>query len=198
MSVRRFLKMGLCCGITLGLMSFTGNLAAVTEGTVAPGGEVKAAAQDDDRLFTDLTETDLFEGWDIDNDNLLAENEYSVAFFDTWDINEDENLDEDEWNTALADYGLDDDPAWAWATWNTDNDAFVEEEEFDLELGDTEYFAVWDVNDDNLLDEREYAKGIYALWIEAEDDGILDDNEYKDIFIRYYDVDAVKLMPERG
>ena len=61
-----------------------------------------------------------------------------------------------------------------------------------------DYFDRWDIGNDNLLDEREFATGIFTLWKEAETDGIFDETEYKAVFVKYYDVDVVKYLPERG
>ncbi|PRY10154.1 hypothetical protein CLV24_11571 [Pontibacter ummariensis] len=226
MNIGKLLKMGLVWGVTIGLVSCANEGAGVVQESEELGVETEetgtfegttpmeeepaydydadettttvALGVNADELYTDLTTTELYEGWDANDDNLLDENEYYGAFYDTWDINDDNMLDENEWNTALSDFGFDDNTAWGWSDWDTNNDNLIDENEFGTGLGTAGLFSDWDMNDDNVLEEREYTEGIFGLWNDADDDGILDENEYNDLYVRYFDMDVVQYNPERG
>jgi Ca2+-binding EF-hand superfamily protein len=206
--VGKLLKIGICYGVTLTLIScgdidtageteVTDDQASIrTEETGTFGGD--SPADISDALYSDFASANYFENLDTNNDNLLDENEYSTSLFNSWDTNNDGILRDNEWSTAVNDFGFDNNNAWAWSSWDANNDNRITEAEFKSGMGNTDMFASWDKNNDNMLDEREYAEGLVVIWTDADDDGVLDENEYKENVNRYFDGSEKQYQPERG
>jgi hypothetical protein len=208
--VGKLLKTGLCYGVTLALIScgtdqttgvqeteVTDEEASLrTEETGTFGGDASTGI--DNALYSDFASNNYFEELDKNNDNLLDKNEYSASFFDTWDNNNDGILTSNEWDTAISDFGFREDSNWQMTAWDSNKDNRISKNEFNSKFGNTDMFATWDKNNDSMLDEKEYSEGIVGLWNNADDDGVLDENEYKDKSNRYFKKSDKRYMPERG
>jgi hypothetical protein len=116
---------------------------------------------DTNRFFTDFNSVGLFDDWDLDNDNLLNEDEFTVSYYETWDLDNDGILEKNEWDTAVADFGV---TGADWDAWDADADGVLEMEEFETGFGTFNYFDDWDLDDDGLLRDREYTDGVFGLW----------------------------------
>ncbi|WP_347159421.1 hypothetical protein [Pontibacter chitinilyticus] len=136
--------------------------------------EVVTDSWDKDKFGTAFAANDAYDGWDINDDNLLDENEYYTGFYDTWDLNDDNKLDENEWNTSVHNFGLADE---TWADWDTNADGILDNNEFKTGFADNNYYSAWDLDHDNFLNEKEYSDGLFSTW-DVNDDNILDTNEY--------------------
>lgn len=68
--------------------------------------------------------------YDLNDDDLLDEDEFSEGLYGTWDADEDVVLAFDEFNAEFAETGIFDD-------WDADDDAYLTEEEFGAGLDDT-------------------------------------------------------------
>ncbi|MBD1395758.1 hypothetical protein H9Q13_01150 [Pontibacter sp. JH31] len=204
-NLKRYFRAGLTLFVLGGLAACGGNdkkdmaedTAAVrTEKTGRFAGT--ASAIDGTRMYTDFAATDYFTGWDANNDNMLNKEEFATSFFSTWDTNGDNTLDKSEWSTAANDFGFKDNPNWDWAAWDNNKDNKLSMNEFNTQLAKAQLFENWDKNNNNLLDQREYADGLHTMWNEADADGTLNEEEYKGKFNKYYDSSQKRMMPERG
>ncbi|MGK7311843.1 MAG: hypothetical protein ACN0LA_06340 [Candidatus Longimicrobiales bacterium M2_2A_002] len=102
----------------------------------------------------------MFNVWDVDDDDVIVESEWETGVdylyeddldpgvFDDWDVNSDSELDLDEVSEGL------DTTQWN-EDWYTDADPVVGYDEF---LDD--YYALWDLDDDGLVDTVEYYDGL--------------------------------------
>lgn len=199
------LKYSMCYGFAFVLISCNGDenrevvddqTSAITEETGRFGGNTPTGIND--ALYSDFSAANYFENSDKNNDNLLDKNEFSSSLFDSWDTSNDGILNENEWANATNDYGFKDNDTWAWNSLDANNDSKITNAEFESGLGNADMFASWDKNNDNMLDEKEYAEGIVVIWNEAEADGVLDEEEYKVKVKKYYDDNQNKYMPEMG
>lgn len=96
--------------------------------------------------------SDRFDEWDVDGDGVVDESEYSTGLFGTFDANSDSNITEEEWDDQFgnASAGL-----------------------------DRDWFDIWDVNDDGVLDQNEVSAGLYD-YHDADDDGLLGAAEWEE------------------
>ena len=211
--VGKLMTVGLCYGVMFSFLSCASDaptaseevtvmdedMSVRTEETGMFGGDEAMAREN--MLYLDLYETDMFEDWDMDDDNMLDKKEFSMAFYNTLDANNDNMLDANEWAVGIKDFGLNKDQRWDWSAWDKNNDRKIKKEEFSMGMEQMEMFNAWDKNNDNMLDEKEYADGILVLWTEADDDGTLDEAEYKEKYNKYYKdkkMNSKKYKPEKG
>lgn len=82
---------------------------------------------------------------------------------------------------------------YAYEDWDTDNNALIDNDEFDARWNEISYYKAWDVDDDGILNEKEWAAGIeekyenydydkqgaYEDW-DRNSDGQLDEEEFRD------------------
>lgn len=124
---------------------------------------------------TGFGEAGIYDEWDIDANQELSEDEFYSGVYDLWDENDDALLDESEWNNqannwfAEAQYNLTD--------WDTDGEEGLTEEEFVNGFRETGLYTQWNQNQDNLIDENEFAEGTYELFDQDQSD-FLDENEW--------------------
>ncbi|PRY14208.1 hypothetical protein CLV24_10418 [Pontibacter ummariensis] len=186
-SLAKLIRNGLCLFLVGGMVACGGETEVADEGAVADAEVTEEVAVADtwdaNEFNTTFASTDYYEGWDVNDDNFLDENEYRTGFYDTWDVNDDNQLDENEWNTGTRDWGVDN---AAWAGLDTSGDGFVDENEYNTGFDTAVWFGEWDQDDDNLLSEREYTDGVFGQWDE-NDDAALDENEYR-LYTVYYGV----------
>lgn len=111
------------------------------------------------------TPTYVYDDWDMDDDDLIAEEEFyttwnDAGYYEAWDTDGDGYIDAMEWEAGVDEY---------YSDW--DYDAY----------GD---FANWDLDDDELLGEDEFGEGYYTAW-DMDGDGYIDATEYEQW---YYDI----------
>ncbi len=157
-----------------------------------------ALSENERMLRTEFTSAGYFEMADSNNDNMLDTKEHTSALFNSWDTNKNNTLDKNEWSTASKDFGLANDSNWNWSAWDTNNDNTITKAEFSTQLANSDMFANWDKNKDNMLDKDEYTAGLFGLWNAADNDGTLDEGEYRNNVKKYFDSSEKKYMPERG
>ena len=120
-----------------------------------------------DEFGTDLTqenfnrgfaETGTFEAWDTDADAGLNENEFATGVFAEWDRDNDLVLTETEYSTGAERWGANDNAVFADA--DVDTSGLIERAEF-RDTWDTNYYAGWDRDADNVLNQEEFGTGLY-------------------------------------
>jgi hypothetical protein len=100
----------------------------------------------------------VYDGWDMTSDGLLDQAEFRAGFdneewFDEWDDDDDELLSESEFDVGTSDWGMA--RTGLWADWDANEDDFIDDDEFAEGL-----FDVWDEDDDVMLSCDEYNAGL--------------------------------------
>lgn len=109
-----------------------------------------AACDDDDVTGPDIDfDDDMFEQFDLNDDDLLDEDEFGLAFanaevFTQMDQDGDMFLDDDELLPTLGTV----------ADYDTDDDGLLDEDEFVAGM-----FDLFDANEDSFVDEEEFEDG---------------------------------------
>ena len=163
LSILKWTSNGFCLLLAAGM-------AACATGADAVG----TGPWDNNAFYSTFASNNYYEEWDLNNDNLLDVTEYNAGFYDTWDVNNDNRLDQNEWNTALNDFGLENE---TWSDWDTNADGILDNNEFGVGFADTGWFSNWDLDRNNMLEEREYTDGLFRQW-DRNRDNMLDDNEF--------------------
>lgn len=94
-------------------------------------------------------------GWDTTTDNMIDPAEFRTGF------------DNEQWFNDIDD----------------DDDGLLSTDEFELGasdwgIADNELWTAWDENEDDFIDDDEFAKGLFDVWDE-DDDVMLACNEYE-------------------
>lgn len=129
----------------------------------------------DEDEFPNTFEND-FATWDADADGSLSSEEFYATTFANTDADDDDLIDEGEWDMGYAAmYGnyLDDD----FATYDTDADGYVNLAEWNTVYADSEWYEIYDADDDDLVTEDEWNQGLYADW-DTDDDNLINEAEY--------------------
>lgn len=106
------------------------------------------------------------------------ENKFYESSYDLWDENKDSRLSEDEWKTGYdASYGeyLDGD----FSSYDVNQNGYLEIEEYQRALLDSDYYSSWDTNQDNSLDNEEYSAVVFQC-ADKNGDSYIDEDEYKE------------------
>lgn len=177
MSILKGIRNGLCFFLMAGTVACNGETGTV-EDNVTDEAAV-AETKDKEEFHRAFASTSHYENWDLNNDNFLDEEEFRVSFYQTWDLDNDGRISQGEWTTVVSDYSNHID-ATDWRAWDTDGDGFIDRVEFDANFAEMGWYTGWDTNGDGQVDLREYTDGAFAIWDE-NDDNVLDETE----FIRY-------------
>ncbi len=148
------------------------------------GAKIADGLFDSNELFTSFNATNLFEDWDLNDDNFLDENEFDGSYYQVWDTDNDGILEESEWKDDVTNFGLTNED---WDTWDANNDNQVDKNEFNTALEDNNYYSTWDADKNNQLTEREYTDGIFGLW-DDNDDGQVEKEKYDNYYHTYFGV----------
>lgn len=99
-----------------------------------------------------------WDGWDTSADGMLDTAEFRTGFdneqwFNEWDDDGDELLSEEEFDLGTSGWGMARDGMWT--AWDANQDDFIDDDEFAEGL-----FDVWDEDDDVMLACNEYEAGL--------------------------------------
>lgn len=116
--------------------------------------------------------------WDEDKDKTLNEDEFYNSLYADTDRNKDEKIDEKEWKegrNSYGDYAQEED----FASFDADEDGFLNSEEWNEVFANSEWFSDFDKNEDNQIAEEEWNAGVFDKW-DKNDDDQWDEREYAD------------------
>jgi hypothetical protein len=146
-------------------MTFSKTLMSATAAAALMAGTAWADLPGVDReqgyegFHTGFMDTGYYSGWDSNNDNMLAENEFATGVYADWDTDNDLRITEDEYAMGAERwYGTDYDVTYD--TWDADSSGYIDQNEFGTNWN-SDYYANWDANSDGMLDENEYSTGVY-------------------------------------
>lgn len=86
--------------------------------------------------------------------------------------------------------------------WDADNNAMIDQNEFETAWGEANYYSRWDANRDNMIEESEWnagrnsymrdideaSLGMYSDW-DADGDGSLSEEEFRNRTFEIFDTD---------
>ncbi|MFW5644668.1 MAG: EF-hand domain-containing protein [Bacteroidota bacterium] len=105
------------------------------------------------------------------------------SLYHIWDIDKDKKLNKEEWMMGYN-YYYGEFIVKEYESVDADQDGFIEYEDFNDVLRDSDFFASWDRDASDYLDEEELAHGLFAVW-DVDNNGYLDADEF-DAFELYY------------
>lgn len=104
------------------------------------------------------TERSPYSNWDTNDDEKIDKDEFTASFNDndfysSWDSNSDDQLDEDEWNSGIAtNYPYYNDVDYGmFRDWDNDNNEYLNQKEFADRT-----FNLWDEDGDGFINSDEY------------------------------------------
>ena len=130
-----------------------------------------------------LTTSPYYKRWNANSDQVEDRTEFAQGFFATIDKDDDGTLGNQEWQNAQEAYFESDDMAdyQSLDRWDQNNDGQVQSEEFAQLLDQSDYFAEWDEDGSEQLEEGEVAEGVFAMW-DTDGNGVIEVEEYTDWF----------------
>lgn len=104
------------------------------------------------------------------------EDKFYESSYSLWDADKNSRLSEGEWKDGFdASYGyyVEDD----FSKYDVNQNGTIEFEEYQRALFNSEYYSNWDVNRDNTVDQKEYSDMVFQS-VDKNDDNYLDEDEY--------------------
>jgi Ca2+-binding EF-hand superfamily protein len=136
--------------------------------------------------FKETFTANYYDDWNNQDDDYLDDEDFYVSVYDMWDADEDEVLTEEEWimgyDYYYGDYIVND-----YEAVDVDGDGFIEYAEYNDVLGDSDFFATWDVDASEYLSEEELAEGVFTIW-DVDNSGYLERDEYDEFDAYYLDI----------
>jgi hypothetical protein len=114
-----------------------------------------------------------------------VENFYEVDF-EVWDINDDELLSEEEW-TKGHEYLYSDFVNKNFKEIDLDNDGYLAFKEYRSSLSETNYYYKWDINKNHAVGESELASVVFDV-VDTNRDGIISEEEYNDFELHFFTI----------
>ena len=138
---------------------------------------------DNNDFNSSFTTSPYYKRWNANGDQVVDRTEFAQGFFATIDKDDDDILNNQEWQNAQEAYFGSDDMAdyQTLDVWDQDGDELVQPEEFAQVLEQTDYFAEWDEDGSDQLEEGEVAEGVFAMW-DTDGNGVIEAEEYTDWF----------------
>ena len=138
---------------------------------------------DNNDFNSSFTTSPYYKRWNANGDQVVDRTEFAQGFFATIDKDDDGTLSNQEWQNAQEAYFGSDDMAdyQSLDRWDQNNDGQVQSSEFAQVLEQTDYFAEWDEDGSDQLEEGEVAEGVFAMW-DTDGNGVIEAEEYTDWF----------------
>lgn len=114
------------------------------------------------------------------------ESQFSAGMFMM--LYDEYSIPKDQWEKFAKDFRFE---KQSWATWDEDGNGELSDEEFLKGLDRLGLFDEWDLNDDGLVKEAEFAAGIFDRW-DRNRNKVLSRDEYFDMFYTYLALWGVK------
>lgn len=136
-----------------------------------------------DNVFTN---SPYFDNWNQNGDDYISEEEFYEGYLMMMDADQDSELGPSEWDEAFNAYfgGLDYDKDTAFKDWDVNQDGTLTKEEIRSALEETDYFDKWDHNNNNRIDENEFAESTFTTW-DTDGDGYVQAEEYSKWYEKY-------------
>lgn len=136
--------------------------------------------------FVEVFTKNYVDDWNVIDDEYLDDEDFYHVTYAMWDVDNDNLLSKEEWQYGYdyyyGDYILDD-----YVAIDTDGDGFIEYQEYYDVLYPTQYYTVWDVDEDTYLSELELARLVFNNW-DINDNNFLELDEYQKFDSYYLDI----------
>lgn len=136
--------------------------------------------------FVDRFTKNYSEDWNVNDDEHLDDEDFYTVTFSVWDADKDKLLNQQEWlygyDNFFGSYVSDD-----FVAVDADDDDVIEYGEYKNSVAATDYYAVWDIDNDTYLDEHELARVVFNSW-DVDDSNFIEKDEYKDFDSYYLDI----------
>lgn len=136
--------------------------------------------------FVEQFTSNYVHDWNVIDDDHLDDEDFYTVIYNMWDLDDDERLTEEEWKYSI-DYLYGDYVAEDFVAFDTDNDGYIEYVEYYDVLFETDFYDMWDVNDDGYLNEYELARMVFNNW-DYDDSNFIERDEYTDFDAFYLDI----------
>lgn len=136
--------------------------------------------------FEEVFAANYYDDWNNDDNEYLDDEDFFMTVYGMWDTDGDKTLSDAEWRMGF-DYYYGNYVIYDYATIDTNNDGFVSWEEFDEAVSDTQFFVSWDADASEYLDKEELGEGVFKIW-DLNNNGILDEKEFNKFANYYLDV----------
>lgn len=139
-------------------------------GSAASAQDIRAWDRDSDGVLGQdefsqgFFDTDLFETWDLNEDDLLDFTEFSETLYVIWDADDDGDLSADEWDDAVDAWFGEQAVNLDLAAWDDDDDGVISRDEFAEALRTTDLLSRLDtLDEDEMIGEDELASGVFDV-----------------------------------
>jgi len=136
-----------------------------------------------DNVFTN---SPYFDTWDQNNNDYISEEEFYEGYITMMDSDQSGDLGPSEWDEAFNAYfgGLDYEKDTAFKDWDVNQDGTLTSEEIMSALEETDYYDKWDHNNNDRIDENEFAESTFTTW-DTDGDGYVQAEEYSKWYKKY-------------
>lgn len=123
--------------------------------------------------------------WNNRENNYFDDENLYRSVFDIWDSDNDQLLDSNEWSNAydnyFKDYIIND-----FSVIDLNRSEYIEFHEFSRAITDSDFFKLWDTDENSFLSQEELAIGVFSKW-DQNKNGEINSEEF-DRFINYYQI----------
>lgn len=124
-----------------------------------------------------VTETPRWTAWDVDDEEGLGTEEFSVTTVTVWDADDDDLVSEEEWRAGTDRWFGDDVDYGVWTDWDGDGDSFLDANEVAEGFEVNGLYDVVDRDADAVIDDEELADWFFDVF-DANDDSQIDTTEW--------------------
>ena len=154
-------KTGLLIGGAMAIAAFPALAETVVTKEVMPN---------PDGTTTTTTTRYYHDSTDANQNGILDSNEFGTFVYSRWDMNGDGFIDDTEWGTGTTRWY----PAGyseykTYSAWDKDGNGRLDSTEFDTVVTTTKLYDTWDVNNDKILEDDEYARKTFSVYDENSD-----------------------------
>lgn len=156
---------------------------------------VLVSCDDDDRVeadridrntaFDQFQQTTFFDDRDVNDDALLANNEFNQSFFDAFDLNNNGFIEEEELTNSRETFRANTTATFADLDANTD--VRLDRTEFDADFEGNNFFGEFDADANTSVSAREFSDGVFMRW-DVDNDGFIERNTFDTRFDRHFSV----------
>lgn len=136
--------------------------------------------------FEEVFTANFYNDWNQDDDPYLDDEDLYISSFEVWDVDEDDVLSEDEWVVAFDHYFGD----YVVSEYNDidlDDDNAISYDEYYQIVEESGYYLDWNMDKDDYISEEELSEGIFSRW-DVNNDLYLDKEEYLAFDDHYLDI----------
>ena len=169
--VTKLFKKSLILG---GMLLFLAGSAQTTKND-----DFKKCDKNGDKKISKTEFSDRYSSDDKGNKDVqYDEDKFYESSYGLWDADKDNRLSEGEWKNGFdASYGyyIGDE----FSKYDVNQNGYIEFEEYQRALFNSDYYSSWDVNRDNSVDQKEYSDMVFQS-VDKNDDNYIDEDEYNE------------------